>query len=252
MKNFFITVGGENVVLTKNINDLSGGITNSLDGNRIYFLEQSVIEDDIDDLEVFGNVNFNNFSSEIFVESTITSLPGSPANDTWYMVSSLTDEDVEEELYDYIGFLANYDSVNGWRYLKPFEGIQIITDGNKYVYNSNSYLKWVLSERLWETESFGDLAEGEETISSRSYQYDGGTYDYVVTDIGTSVTVRVEGSNNGSTFFNLNSTDADTTQTANGVYSLNYEVKCAYVRFVFVSAVDGTPNINVNLLLYKT
>ncbi len=65
------------------------------------------------------------------------------------------------------------------------------------------------------------------------------TWQYVVASINTSVTVRVEGSLDNSSWFNLETTD--TTKTANGTYYINWNGRgeIAYTRFYFVAEVGG-------------
>ncbi len=67
------------------------------------------------------------------------------------------------------------------------------------------------------------------------------TFQIVVAAINTSVTVRVEGSLDNSSWFNLDDAGVDTTYNANGTYQLSKSgVKVKYVRFTFVSEVGGT------------
>ena len=70
---------------------------------------------------------------------------------------------------------------------------------------------------------------------------------YDITNIDTSVTVRIEGSNDSSTFFNL-SENGDTTKTANNTHSFISPpfISLRYLRFVFVSETGGT-NANITI-----
>jgi hypothetical protein len=64
---------------------------------------------------------------------------------------------------------------------------------------------------------------------------------YTVAAINTSVTVRAEGSNDGSNWFNLSKSDSTTTQTANGTYGLHFVGrKVKYLRLNFVSRDTAT------------
>ncbi len=66
-------------------------------------------------------------------------------------------------------------------------------------------------------------------------------FQVVVAAINTSVTVRVEGSNDNTSWANLDDGAVDTTYNANGTYQLSKDgVKVKYVRFTFVSEVGGT------------
>ena len=66
------------------------------------------------------------------------------------------------------------------------------------------------------------------------------TAQYKIAAIDTSVAVRLEGSLDNTNWGNLDADEADTTQTANGTYFLNYKGKIPYVRFNFVSEAGGT------------
>lgn len=67
------------------------------------------------------------------------------------------------------------------------------------------------------------------------------TCQYVVAAINTSITVRQEGSNDGTNWFNLSSIGADTTITTNGVYSFVLsDISLYRTRFNFVSETGGT------------
>lgn len=70
------------------------------------------------------------------------------------------------------------------------------------------------------------------------------TFQVTVADIGTNVVVRFEGSLDGTNYFNLSSTNTDTTITANGTYGYalaGCPVASARLRLVSVSA--GTPSV---------
>jgi len=63
----------------------------------------------------------------------------------------------------------------------------------------------------------------------------------VVANIDTDVTVRAEGSNDDSNWFNLDDSLMDTTYTANGTYPLSKDgVSCNYLRFTMVDETGGT------------
>lgn len=67
------------------------------------------------------------------------------------------------------------------------------------------------------------------------------TCQYIVANINTSVTVRLEGSCDGTNWFNLSPTDTDTTKTANGTYAFVLDsIALHRVRFNFVSEAGGT------------
>jgi len=66
------------------------------------------------------------------------------------------------------------------------------------------------------------------------------TAQCLIASINTSVTIRLEGSNDGTNWFNLNSSNLDTTFTANGVQSFVWQGIAANVRANFVGEVGGT------------
>lgn len=78
--------------------------------------------------------------------------------------------------------------------------------------------------------------------------YNMATYQVVVSGIGTNVVVRIEGSVNGSGFFNLSPTNADTIITSNGNYGFSFGGKLSAIRFTLVAVNGGSPNVSSFLL----
>ena len=75
------------------------------------------------------------------------------------------------------------------------------------------------------------------------------TYQYKVASIGTSIVVRMEGSVDGTNWFNLSPTNTDTTITANGTYAFIASGVALYrVRFNLVTITGGTPTVDVRLM----
>lgn len=71
--------------------------------------------------------------------------------------------------------------------------------------------------------------------------YNKATVSVVVASINTNVVLRVEGSMNGTNWFNLNASNVDTTITANGTYGFNASsVVADSIRLTFVSESGGT------------
>jgi hypothetical protein len=66
------------------------------------------------------------------------------------------------------------------------------------------------------------------------------TAAYTVAAINTNVVLRLEGSMDGTNWFNLSSTNADTTVTTNGTNAFNVEAAVDQVRLNFVSESGGT------------
>lgn len=66
------------------------------------------------------------------------------------------------------------------------------------------------------------------------------TFQIVVATIDTTVNVRTEGSVDGTNWFNLDDTGADTQYSANGAYLMHKSgFRCRWVRFTFVSEAGG-------------
>lgn len=70
--------------------------------------------------------------------------------------------------------------------------------------------------------------------------YKHATVSVTVATINTSVTLRVEGSLDGTNWFNLSANDTDTTYTANGTYGFVVEATVDNIRLNFVSEAGGT------------
>lgn len=67
------------------------------------------------------------------------------------------------------------------------------------------------------------------------------TVSYTVASINTSVTVRLEGSTDGSNWFNLDPSENNTTITTNGTFAfILSNVALHRIRFNFVSEIGGT------------
>ena len=70
------------------------------------------------------------------------------------------------------------------------------------------------------------------------------TYQVTITGIGTSVTIRFEGSLDGTNYFNLSSANVDTTITSNGTYGYALSsCPVQYTRLRLVSFSGGTPSV---------
>ena len=70
------------------------------------------------------------------------------------------------------------------------------------------------------------------------------TFQVTVTSIGTSVVIRMEGSLDNTSYFSLyDSTQADTTITANGTYGFCLYSPVRFVRLRLVTVTGGTPTI---------
>ncbi len=89
--------------------------------------------------------------------------------------------------------------------------------------------------------TFTQLTAAGSTTAVNIQEKNSYTFQVVVAAINTSVTVRVEGSLDNTSWFNMADDATDTTYAANGTYQLSKSgVKVKYVRFTFVSEVGGT------------
>lgn len=70
--------------------------------------------------------------------------------------------------------------------------------------------------------------------------YKRATVAVTIATINTNVVIRIEGSLDGTNWFNLSATDTDTTFTANGTYGFNVEAAVDNIRLNFVSEAGGT------------
>lgn len=87
-------------------------------------------------------------------------------------------------------------------------------------------------------------------VSQSVENYKSFTCQFSVASIDTSVTCRLEGSTDGTGWFNLDEQNQDATVTSNGNYSfISPIVSIKFVRFVFVSE-DGGTNANVTYKYY--
>jgi hypothetical protein len=70
------------------------------------------------------------------------------------------------------------------------------------------------------------------------------TFQVTVASIGTSVVIRMEGSLDDTNYFSLyDSTQADTTITANGTYGFCLYSPIKFARLRLVTVTGGTPTI---------
>ena len=69
-------------------------------------------------------------------------------------------------------------------------------------------------------------------------------FQVTVSDIGTSVSIRLEGSVDGVNYFNLDESETDTALTANGTYGYALSgCPVQYARLRLVSIDGGTPTL---------
>lgn len=83
-------------------------------------------------------------------------------------------------------------------------------------------------------------APSNSTNSRNMDGYSKGCIQILIANINTSVTLRVEGSNDNTNWFNLSTSNTDSTFTANGCYAFQFDSCPQHVRTTFVSEVGGT------------
>jgi hypothetical protein len=102
---------------------------------------------------------------------------------------------------------------------------------------------------LGDQSSFGVAALTAQTTAGVSSAIEIGgrdiAFQVTVASIGTNVVIRMEGSLDGTSYFNLDQTNADTTLTANGTFGyILSSAPVRYVRLRLVSLSGGTPSVS--------
>jgi hypothetical protein len=69
------------------------------------------------------------------------------------------------------------------------------------------------------------------------------SFQVTLSDVGTNVVIRLEGSVDGEAYFNLAGNETDYTLTANGTYGYVLFAPVQFVRLRLVSVADGTPSV---------
>jgi hypothetical protein len=73
-------------------------------------------------------------------------------------------------------------------------------------------------------------------------------FQVTMANVGTSVTIRLEGSVDDENYFNLDESETDTTLTANSTYGYALNgCPVKYVRLRLVSIDGGTPTVSAKL-----
>jgi len=73
-------------------------------------------------------------------------------------------------------------------------------------------------------------------------------FQVTVSDIGTSVTIRLEGSVDGVNYFNLDESETDTVLTVNGTYGYALSgCPIQYARLRLVSVDGGSPVVSAKV-----
>jgi hypothetical protein len=88
--------------------------------------------------------------------------------------------------------------------------------------------------------TFTQLTAAGSTAATNIRNYKNLTWQIILANKDTSVDVRVEGSHDGTNWFNMDDAGTDTQYTANGTYSLRASDRAVeFTRFTFVSEVGG-------------
>ena len=69
------------------------------------------------------------------------------------------------------------------------------------------------------------------------------SFQVTVADIGTNVVIRLEGSLDGTSYFNLSEGETDFTLTANGTYGYVLFAPVQFIRLRLVSVSGGAPSV---------
>lgn len=150
---------------------------------------------------------------------------------------------------EYAGCLAYYDTsdtINSWKYLRPFNGLLINIDGTEYKYENieSSDRRWKISKNIYNLTEYDDFTIGTTNMivaaSKNISGYANGVYSFKATSLGTSITMRVEGSNDNTNWFNLDASDT-VIDTENLVTGMTFENKYNYSRLIAVSDTGGSP-----------
>jgi hypothetical protein len=92
--------------------------------------------------------------------------------------------------------------------------------------------------------TLGTLTQAGTTDFQALGPQDNVLFQVTVSSIGTNVVIRLEGSVDGTNWFNLDANNTDTTLTANGTYGYALvQVPVPYVRGRLVSLSGGTPSV---------
>lgn len=95
----------------------------------------------------------------------------------------------------------------------------------------------------FEVQSLTTLTAAGATSSVELYSHSV-TFQVTVSSIGTNVVIRMEGSLDDTSYFNLDESGIDTTITSNGTYGyalINCPVR--FIRLRLVSLSGGTPSV---------
>lgn len=88
--------------------------------------------------------------------------------------------------------------------------------------------------------TFSPLIAPGATLTVDVSNYNQGTFQYVIANIDTDVTLRFEGSLDGTNFYNLDVDELDQVHVANGTFSAKFEGRHKEVRLNFISETGGT------------
>lgn len=134
------------------------------------------------------------------------------------------------------------DGDGGSLWMNTFK--QLILAGYNLASGSQDVSEVAPALQVYFIQAMAALTAAGSTVGPSTDIYNKGTWQIVIAAIDTSVVVRIEGSLDGTSWFNVDDALLDTTYTANGTYKLNYEGKFRNTRLTFVSEVGGT-NVTV-------
>jgi hypothetical protein len=96
----------------------------------------------------------------------------------------------------------------------------------------------------------GTLTSVGLTAVANMEQYDNAVFQVTVANVGTSVTVRVEGSLDNSNWFNLDAMEEDSTLAGNGTAGFSIQnAPIPFLRGRLVAISGGTPSVTFKVAL---
>lgn len=96
----------------------------------------------------------------------------------------------------------------------------------------------------------GTLTTAGLTAVANMEQYDNAVFQVTVTNLGASVTVRMEGSVDMANWFNLDAMEEDSILASNGTAGFSIQnAPIPFLRGRLVSISGGTPSVNFKVAL---
>jgi hypothetical protein len=91
--------------------------------------------------------------------------------------------------------------------------------------------------------NWGSVSVGNRTSAIDMIGYGSALIQYSISNIGTNIVAGIEISNDAVGWDNADVNDEWETKTANGTFTFSYSGSAKYMRFYWVSASGGSPQI---------